>query len=149
MPPHINLATALIQRFEGYSSTPYKDVTGTWTIGYGSTKLNGSPVTAKTPPIDKDTALKALSETLSQIDSYLPSHCFEPLTDHQRAAILSLTYNIGLCNFGQSTLLKYLNDGAYGAAAAQFLVWTFSKHIDEPGLHKRREAEMAFFNTKD
>ncbi|MGB9694012.1 MAG: lysozyme, partial [Fervidobacterium sp.] len=34
----------LVKEFEGFSSKAYQDVVGVWTIGYGTTKINGSPV---------------------------------------------------------------------------------------------------------
>jgi len=141
----INLAISLIEAFEGWSSEPYKDPTGTWTIGYGFTEGVGP----KTPAITKEAAVGRLNAILGHLNSMLDIECKEPLTDHQRAACLSLTYNIGMGEFGRSTLLKYLNDGAYGAASAQFSMFTHSKGITLPGLVKRRAAEQACFNTKD
>jgi GH24 family phage-related lysozyme (muramidase) len=51
--------------------------------------------------------------------------------------------------FGQSELLKYLNDGAYGAACSQFGQFTYSKGLQIKGLVNRRAAEMVCFNQVD
>lgn len=142
----INLATALITQFEGFEEGPYQDPTGTWTIGYGFT---GPWVNRATPAMSKEQAITYLSNLLEGIDQRLNGMCFEPLTDHQRAACLSLSYNIGLGSFSQSTLLKYLNDGAYGAASSQFGLYTWSRGVQLAGLVKRREAEKECFNTAD
>jgi lysozyme len=149
MSDHIQLATDLLTQFEGYSSTPYKDVTGTWTIGYGFTRLNNKAITSNTPLLDKAMALNELISRLGRLNNQLDVECKEPLTHHQRAACLSLAYNIGMGEFARSTLLKYLNDGAYGAACAQFSLFHFSKGISVAGLVKRRAAEQECFNTKD
>lgn len=145
----INLAISLIEAFEGWSSEPYKDPTGTWTIGYGFTSLEKQAITCKTSPLTQAMALQELKRLLLLLKQRLNVECMEPLTNHQEAACLSLAYNIGMGEFGRSTLLKYLNDGAYGAASAQFSMFTHSKGITLPGLVKRRAAEQACFNTKD
>lgn len=143
------LATGLITRYEGFEPKPYKDPVGIWTIGYGFTSLKNSPITVNTPLMSQEEALIELKARLLLLNQQLNVICFEPLTDHQRAALLSFTYNIGIGAFQGSTLLKYLNDGAYGAAASEFLLWTHSKGITLPGLVKRREAELTCFKTKD
>jgi lysozyme len=149
MPPYLNLALSLIEAFEGFSPIPYIDPTGTWTIGYGFTSLAGKPITLNTPPLDKASAAVELLSRLQHLNNQLDTQCFEPLSDHQRAACLSLAYNIGMGEFARSTLLRYLNDGAYGAAADQFGVFTYSKGLRLVGLVKRRAAERECFNTKD
>jgi GH24 family phage-related lysozyme (muramidase) len=40
-----------IKSFEGFSATPYKDGRGIWTIGYGTTTINGYKVTKDTPAV--------------------------------------------------------------------------------------------------
>jgi lysozyme len=146
MGDYLILAIDLIKRFEGYSSEPYQDPTGTWTIGYGFT---GPNITAKSPPMTQEQADDLLGTKLISLNQLLDTECFEPLTNHQRAALLSLGWNIGMGRLGRSTLMAQLNNGAYGVAAAQFLVFTFSKGVQLSGLTARREAEMACFNTAD
>ena len=148
MDPYLPLALALLTRWEGFKEEAYQDQGGIWTVGYGFTSLSGQPVT-RLSTITRSEALPILTNLLVTNNTYLNLHCFEPLTNHQRAACLSLAYNIGMGNFGKSTLLKYLNDGAYGAASAQFLVWTYCKHEYDRGLANRREAEKACFDTRD
>jgi lysozyme len=146
MPPDaLKLALALITRWEGFESEPYQDATGTWTIGYGFTE----GITRTSPPMTREQALPLLTSKITSINTHLDIICLEPLSNHQRAACLSLAYNIGMGAFGRSTLLRYLNEGAYGAASAQFLMFTWSKHVQLAGLVKRREAEMTCFNTPD
>jgi lysozyme len=149
LPPYLTLALGLIKRFEGYSSAPYEDATGTWTIGYGFTTINNSVVKVTTPSLTQPQADQILTQMLTKLDQMLGIELFHTVTDHQRAALLSLAWNIGMGNLGHSTLLKYVNDGAMGAAASQFLVWTYSKGVQLSGLTKRRQAEMLVFQTPD
>jgi lysozyme len=97
----------------------------------------------------EEEALAKLTALLRSLDMYLGIEVHVDLTNHQRAALLSLAYNIGMGNLGKSTLLAYVNQGAFGAAASQFLVWTYSKGSQLPGLTKRRQAEMEFFQQPD
>lgn len=72
-----------------------------------------------------------------------------PLTEHQKAALVSFAFNVGLGNLKSSTLLRHLNDGDYQGAANQFLVWNKAAGHVLPGLVKRREAERAMFLAPD
>jgi lysozyme len=146
---YLDIALNLIRQFEGFISQPYQDVTGTWTVGIGFTTLNSKPVGPNTPSLDEITSINILLGLLQQLDRNLATELFVELTNHQRAALLSLAYNIGLGNLGKSTLLKYVNEGAFGAAASQFLVWTYSKGVALPGLAKRRQIEMECFLIPD
>jgi lysozyme len=143
----ITLASSLITQFEGYSASPYQDSGGVWTIGYGSTYANNKAISLKTPPITQAIALQMLAGDLITLSNRVKAECFEPLNDNQEAAILSFVYNVGVGAFSGSTLLKYLNDRAWGAAAAQFNSWTHCKGITLPGLVRRWEAERVLFLT--
>jgi lysozyme len=145
MPPYLPLALGLIKQWEGYKAEPYQDSTGTWTIGYGQTE----GVCRTTPPIDQAQADAYLTKKLTQLDQILPSECFVPLTDHQRAALLSLAWNMGIHGLGRSTLMEKLNNGAYQEAANHITDFTYSKGIWIKGLERRRLAEKAFFLTPD
>lgn len=68
-----------------------------------------------------------------------------PTTQAQYEAMTSLAYNIGLGNFGTSTLLKKHLAGDYDGAAAQFGLWTKQKGKVLNGLVKRRTAEARFY----
>jgi len=81
-------------------------------------------------------------------------------TAHQYAAIISLTYNIGVgCHdgvkgdFADSTLLNHFNAGDIEGAAAQFAAWNkaheHGKVVVLDGLTKRRAIERALFLTPD
>ena len=148
----IALATALLRRpgFEGFCATPYVCPAGYWTIGYGSRWLaNGQPITARTAPIDKAVAESLLLRTVTGLDVVLSRLVQVPLSDVQRAALLSWQYNVGTVAVESSTLLRKLNAGDYTGAADELLRWdkaTVRGHLVElPGLVKRRACERDVF----
>lgn len=133
----------LIKRFEGYSSKAYPDpATGgaPWTIGYGTTKgvKPGMVITA-------EQAEKMLRDDVAKFESGVSSLITAPTTQGQFDAMVSLAYNIGLGNFGKSTLLKKHNARCYTCAADQFRVWSRANGKVMNGLTKRRAAERQVY----
>ncbi|QMP82022.1 endolysin [Klebsiella virus KpV2811] len=133
----------LIKQFEGYSSKAYPDpATGgaPWTIGYGTTKgvKPGMIITA-------EQAEKMLRDDVAKFESGVSSLITAPTTQGQFDAMVSLAYNIGLGNFGKSTLLKKHNARCYTCAADQFRVWNRANGKVMNGLTKRRAAERQVY----
>ncbi len=133
----------LIKQFEGYSSKAYPDpATGgaPWTIGYGTTKgvKPGMVITAQQ-------AEKMLRDDVAKFESGVSSLITAPATQGQFDAMVSLAYNIGLGNFGKSTLLKKHNARCYTCAADQFRVWNRANGKVMNGLTKRRAAERQVY----
>lgn len=133
----------LIKQFEGYSSKAYPDpATGgaPWTIGYGTTKgvKPGMIITA-------EQAEKMLRDDVEKFESGVSSLITAPTTQGQFDAMVSLAYNIGLGNFGKSTLLKKHNARCYICAADQFRVWNRANGKVMNGLTKRRAAEREVY----
>lgn len=133
----------LIKQFEGYSSKAYPDpATGgaPWTIGYGTTKgvKPGMVITAQQ-------AEKMLRDDVAKFESGVSSLINAPTTQGQFDAMVSLAYNIGLGNFGKSTLLKKHNSRCYTCAADQFRVWNRANGKVMNGLTKRRAAERQVY----
>lgn len=133
----------LIKQFEGYSSKAYPDpATGgaPWTIGYGTTKgvKPGMVITAQQ-------AEKMLRDDVAKFEIGVSSLITAPTTQGQFDAMVSLAYNIGLGNFGKSTLLKKHNARCYTCAADQFRVWNRANGRVMNGLTKRRAAERQVY----
>lgn len=133
----------LIKQFEGYSSKAYPDpATGgaPWTIGYGTTKgvKPGMVITT-------EQAEKMLRDDVAKFESGVSSLVTAPTTQGQFDAMVSLAYNIGLGNFGKSTLLKKHNARCYTCAADQFRVWNRANGKVMNGLTKRRAAERQVY----
>lgn len=133
----------LIKQFEGYSSKAYPDpATGgvPWTIGYGTTRgvKPGMVITA-------EQAEKMLRDDVAKFESGVSSLITAPTTQGQFDAMVSLAYNIGLGNFGKSTLLKKHNARCYTCAADQFRVWNRANGKVMNGLTRRRAAERQVY----
>lgn len=70
------------------------------------------------------------------------------LNHNQFDSITSLTYNIGVSAFLDSTLLRRLNSGAISLAANEFTKWVRANGKILPGLVTRRKEEQAWFLEK-
>ena len=109
-PNAVKIAAEVIKEFEGYSSKPYLCPSGIPTIGYGNTMhLNGERVTMDDPEIDEKEASKMLLDTIKTVEKQVKNVLEVKLKAHQLAALISFTYNVGIGNFSNSTLLAWLN----------------------------------------
>jgi lysozyme len=135
-----NEGLSLIKSFESLSLKAYKDPVGIWTIGYGSTRDVKEGMT-----ITQDEAEQRLLEDLKTAELGVSSSVKVPLNENQFSALVSFTFNVGVGNLSQSTLLSWLNKSDYYRAADCFLFWVYAKKIRLPGLVKRREAERTLF----
>lgn len=141
-------ARCLIGHSEGFSLTAYPDGVGIWTIGWGTTRINGQPVTEGTT-ITEDQANDYFNHDISVFERDICDAVTVPLTDNQFGALVSLCYNIGSGNFRSSTLLRKLNDGDYDGAADEFSRWIYSAGHVLNGLVERRRKEKKLFLTPD
>lgn len=140
------LALDLVKKFEGCSLKPYICPAGFWTIGYGNTvTADGRPVTDLTKPLTQSDADDLLEKTLKTTQEQLAKVVKVPVTAQQEAALMSLTYNIGIGALDGSTLLRLLNRERYQEAADQFLRWNKSGGRILAGLTRRRSAERKVF----
>jgi lysozyme len=147
---------ALIAGHEGDKLIVYQDIGGLWTVG------KGHLITAADTVIREGTAQKlhpfgpVMQITQAESDAFferdtatarnaVANRVSVPLSDNQRAALVSLVFNIGAGAFGGSTLLKKLNAGDYTGAADQFLVWKKVAGVDSQGLMNRRASERDLF----
>lgn len=142
-----NFGVELLHDFEGVKLTAYPDP-GTggkpYTIGFGTTLIKGQPVEPGMK-ITLDQAEMYFEEDLKDFEDSVRKLVKVPITQNQFDALVSLTYNIGLNAFGDSTLLKYLNSEKYGAAADEFLRWNRSGGRVMKGLSDRRTLERQHF----
>lgn len=133
-------AIDLIKAAEGLRLTAYRDSVGVLTIGYGST---GGIKPGQT--ITPDQAEAMLVDDLDEAAEAVRQLVTVPLTQGQFDALCSFVFNLGAGRLRDSTLLRLLNQGKYGEAAAQFRFWVMAGGKPLPGLVKRRAAERALF----
>ena len=138
-------ATNLIKQFEGLRLTSYQDSAGVWTIGYGNTIINGTPV----QPNQTITAAQAEEYLISHIElnvsPTINSKVKAPITQSMYDALCCFTYNLGSGTLSQSSLLKELNSTKYLNAATLFMDYIKSGDVVLAGLVKRRGAEKDLF----
>jgi lysozyme len=135
------------KRFESFRATPYTDRGGALAIGYGhSNKAGTAPKVVPGMVVSEEEAHRILVEVdMPHFWSYIQKDVKVELNPYQRGALVLLVYNIGPTNFRNSTLLKFLNEGNFNKAAAQFMKWTKSEGKNLDGLMFRRAQEMTLF----
>lgn len=151
---------ALLTGAEGERLDVYQDEAGLWTVGKGHLVLDTDTVVrngqrAKLHPYGPVRAItQAESDAFFEHDTASARNAVAnlvmvPLSQNQRAALVSLVFNIGAAGFAGSTLLKKLNARDYTGAADQFPVWNKVtvkgvKKISN-GLVARRARERELF----
>ena len=143
-PSAAKLAAEVIKDFEGYSSKPYLCPSGIPTIGYGNTMYtNGERVTMDDHEIDQKEAEKMLMDTVKSVEKQVKNVVEVKLKAHQLAALISFTYNVGIGNFSNSTLLSWVNSNPdFPRIPDQFRRWNKGGGKVLNGLIRRREAEI-------
>lgn len=134
----------LLQEFEGFKNEAYKDSAGIWTIGYGSTHVDGVAVQ------EGDTITQEKAEHQMFLDTAAAQTCINanvevPLKQCMFDALVSLVYNIGGGAFLKSTLFKLLNLQLYDLAANEFVRWNRAGGKEIKGLTNRRIREREYF----
>ena len=135
-----------IRTREGLRLTAYQCQAGRWTIGYGHT--------ADVKPGQKITEGQAaafLAEDLAPITDFLSREGYKGLAAYQYDALASLIFNIGLMNYGRSTLRRYIKAGAHiRDIILQISKWRYytnakGEKLISSGLSSRRESEARQF----
>lgn len=137
----------ILQQLEGFSSNPYKDEGGVWTIGYGTTKYpNGNSVSAKDEKINSETAKSYLINDVSWAVKTVNFGLKVPVNQSQFDALVIFTYNVGKNAFLGSTLLRLINANKDSLAIKdEFLKWIYVKGKVSNGLLKRRTIEQVLY----
>lgn len=129
---------SLVAEFEGFSSKPYRDVVGVWTIGYGETQ----GINANTKPWTREFAAQRLRERLNR--DYMPAvlAANKNLTQNQLDGFTSFVYNVGPGGVASTTKVgRALRAGNVRAAADAILEWDKAGGRRLAGLTRRRRAE--------
>ena len=136
---------ALICDFEGLELQAYDDGTGVCTIGYGTTIYPNGKTVQYCDLCTIEQAQSLMQHDLKRFEQAVSTAIKVPLNQHQFDALVSLTYNIGIGAFRNSTLLKLLNTSDYVGASNQFDVWVKAGGQTVQGLVNRRAVEKAYF----
>jgi lysozyme len=143
-------AGAVVRRIEGFSSTPYQDSAGVWTIGYGTIHDDaGNPVTAATAPVTEAQAIALQDRDMQDAARGVRRLVTVALLGYEAAALISWTYNLGQGALGSSTMLKLLNAGHKDTVPDQMRRWINAGGKPVLGLLRRRWVEAAIFEGVD
>jgi lysozyme len=143
----LRLAAGCVYGSEGYRAEAFLDTLAkppVWTIGHGTTRVRGKPVTQGM----RCTLLQADAWAMADMDddaTFVQRKVTVPLTDAQLGAMTSFCYNIGAGNFERSTVLEALNKGFYRIAADRLLEYDEAGGRAVAGLETRRGRERALF----
>lgn len=141
----------LVASFEKFRPDSYKDAVGVWTIGYGTTELNGLPVEAGMF-INEKVAHILLKGKCIQLANLVRINILIQLNQNQLNSLTSLSYNIGWRAFLQSSLMLAIN---HKLLITEDLFTRFNKGrvngilTELPGLTTRRKEEYSLFIKKD
>ena len=135
----------LIKRFEGLRLKAYQDSVGVWTIGYGTTKINGNAVQEGMQITSQQAEQYLMSDLNEKFVPSIQRNTRALITQSMFDALCCFTYNVGPGNLNKSTLFKDLNAGKYLDSASGFMQWTKAGGVELPGLIKRRTAEKDLF----
>lgn len=140
-----------IQHLESCRLQAYLDkkgVGGKWTICYGLTFYPGGKAVKEGDIISSEECdnyfLEILSSFEINIQKYLKGI---ELNQHQINALVSFTWNAGIKNFSNSTLLKVIkiNPNNFEEIEKQFNRWIYDDGVIVDGLINRRKSEAYLY----
>lgn len=132
----------MISRFEGFSSKPYRDAVGVWTIGFGSTK----GVKSTSAHVTRAQALERMRREVDDVYGAAINQLGLDLNQNQFDALTSFVYNVGPGGVAASTGVgRALRACDWHRAANEMLKWDKAGGKRLLGLTRRRRAEAALF----
>lgn len=134
------LALPIVAYFEAFRPTTYLDPVGVPTVCFGETD---KAITMQ-ERFSREQCYGLLGASL-QKHAMAVSQCLAvPLKDHEAAAILSWSYNVGSAAACGSTLIRKVNAGAPSTEwCPELRKWVYAKGKKLRGLEIRREKEEA------
>jgi lysozyme len=130
------VALVAIASWEGFSSSPYRDIGGVWTDGFGNTN-NVDPNKSVSVP----KGLNQLLINVSTAEEAVNTCITKPMTQGEFDAFVKFTFNVGNRAFCNSTLARKFNAGDNVGACNELSKWVYVKGQRVQGLANRREAE--------
>jgi lysozyme len=135
----------LLKQCEGCKLKAYPDpATGAepYTIGYGHTgnvKILDQ--------ITQEQANNFLAQDLIKFENGVSKLVKVTLNENQFSALVVFSYNLGLGNLEQSTLLKKINSNDFKGASEEFIKWNKANGKVMTGLTNRRQLESNLFQS--
>ena len=135
-----NNAYNIIKYYESCYLTAYQCPSNIWTIGYGHTDnvQEGLVINEKTANLYLEQDIKNVEDQINNLGLKLNQNQFD--------AIISFVFNVGIGNFKDSTLYKYINKNVNDARICQaFCMWIKSNNSYLKGLARRRIDESKLY----
>lgn len=155
----------LLKKLEGYvkigdTHVIYDDKTGCpvnsngvlprgATIGYGHLIKSGENFING---INESTATELLRSDIAMAERAVKNNIRVCLTQNQYDALVIFAYNVGMNNFVNSSVVKYINNPnfyspRYPTLESAWRAWNKSEGREMAGLNKRRDQEWVLFNS--
>ena len=134
---------ALIKKFEGCRLKAYRCSANVLTIGYGHTGGVKEGDVISQPEADK-----LLEEDIAKFEDYVSDNVIVELNQNQFDALVAWTFNLGVGNLRQSTMLKKLNESDFASVPFEMRRWNKAGGKTLDGLIRRRQAESLLFMNK-
>lgn len=133
---------SLIKKFEGLRLKAYQCTASVWTIGWGTTMINGVKVKSG-DIIDLEMAEKLFRMELEKHEVIVNSKLQISLNQNQFDALVSHTYNTG----GSDTLFELINSKSNNLKISHWIKNTYITNGGNLilGLVKRRQKEADLF----
>lgn len=128
----------IIKQSEGLQLDAYQSG-GHWFIGYGH--LGAKPGQT----ISQAEADRLLRQDVVGAENGVKRLVIVPVNENEFSAMVSLAYNLGIGNFGRSSVLEKINAGDRKGAADAFLRHNKAGGVVNEHLTQRREKERALF----
>ncbi len=140
--------TALILDYEKFRSKPYRDQAGIPTIGYGTIRIDGHPVTMDTPPCTQEQAMAWFLKDAAEKVNHVKRLVRVPITQNMFDSLVSFVYNVGQDGFKNSSLLRAVN--AHQPISEDLFTRWNKVRVDgvlqvSNGLTRRRQDEYQLF----
>lgn len=129
----------IIQR-EGEKLEAYRDSEGYWTIGVGHLLSLDRSADFSGVTWTREKVSETLAEDLAKYEKAVNDSVTVPMEQHQFDALVSFALNIGAAGVTNSWVVRDLNAGDLGAAAAAFDNWH-----KPPSIISRRNGEKYQF----
>jgi lysozyme len=148
MKPSINCINTLKECEDFLSSPTFDEIGKVWNIGYGTTIYpNGKRVTSNDPNITESQASEYLQYYVDICADKIDKSINVVLNQNQFDALVIFSYNVGIPQFENSTLLKVINNNPNDNIQIynQFMRWVYSDGVIINGLKNRRNAEYQLY----
>ena len=86
---------------------------------------------------------------IAKFEEYVSDNVIVELKQHQFDALVAWTFNLGVGNLRNSTMLKKLNEADYDSIPFEMRRWNKAGGKTLDGLIRRRKAEGLLFENKE